>query len=685
MKLSPILLFLIILFTLAFSILFGNWFYREYSTMPTYTVPSKTLEGMLEFKSDLAFHGNTIIPYYSAKKTLHKLHDSLYYDNLNGTVVVIDGSLNDASITDNSGNTISKVWLYSRNSAKTEPIMDTFGNTITANFEHDLSKSTTLIDSYTNFEITSTTTNPSGPSDKYQLLYVPWGRETYLHVLVLNDTATLTPSKPVLKYTFAYDEGGRIIQALNPNTTTGGQAIVGNLVIYETPTLLANSYANSTTNLYQSADSQFFKLNYYDTTNLKYQVCYRTIYNPVNGDIIVQSDATTAPASVRIYKRIVDEKRNDAGNVYTKESNSNRYMLNGSEIPSPATSIPNATNGSGLTGFASRIINPGNVGVDDYYSVIYTSIGKRTLITVIKLNNSVSNTNADTKYTIYKVYRFDDKGVFTDGTSSGGSSNGSTGGGGGSTTAPPADTNNLNDWLLKYLLNGNGSSLDYNTINDYMLKTQIVPPVCPTCPACPNGGGACNNCGGKGGSGTYTHTHKLPYDRDNHADDETDDRSGSRSNRKRYDRDGNILRDAGSGATNLLRDTGSGADKLLRDTASGTVGIAKDTVSGGVGLAKETVSGTVGIAKDTVSGGVGLVKDTAGGIANTFGKLVPTKVAGLNYDGGNASDQVQPNSAGGGQATNVTTGSDYTSYFGALPSKGGNYIPVTADFSKFGR
>ena len=42
---------------------------------------------------------------------------------------------------------------------------------------------------------------------------------------------------------------------------------------------------------------------------------------------------------------------------------------------------------------------------------------------------------------------------------------------------------------------------DFN-LNDYILKTQIVPPVCPTCPACNNCSGTCTNCGGNGGSGT---------------------------------------------------------------------------------------------------------------------------------------------------------------------------------------
>jgi hypothetical protein len=575
-----------------------------------------------------------------------------------------------------TGNTINKVTIYSRNAAETKVTLDTFGNTVANNFEHNLSKSTQLIGSYTNFEITSSTTNTGG-SDKYQLIYVPWGRETYLHLIVLNDQSSATTGSgntPVLKYTFGYDDAGRIIQALNPGSSPTADPIVGNLVVYTNPTFLANAYSTSA-DLYKSSDSQFLRLNYYDTTNLKYQLCYRAIYNPVNGEVIVPSTAgTTTPDSVRLYKRIVNEKRDASGVLYTKETTSNSYKTDaGVDMPSASTSIENATNGAGLNGFASRIINPGIGGGDDYYSIIYTSIGKRTLLVVLKLNNSITastsnaSANSSTKYEIYKVYRFDDKGVFTDGTTAGTSDSGSVGGGGSSDTAPPSTPDALNDWLLKYLLNsGGGSAFDYNTINDYMLKTQIVPPVCPTCPACPNGGGACNNCGGKGGSGTYTGS-KKGYKKNSYTDDNDDDE------------DGNILRDTGRGATNLLRDTGSGATNLLRDGASGTAGLAKDTVSGTVGLAKDTVSGTVGLAKDTVSGTVGLVKDTAGGVANSLGKLVPTKVTNANYDGDT------PASAGGGPSSNVTTGSDYTSYFGALPSKGGNYIPITADFSKFGK
>ena len=48
---------------------------------------------------------------------------------------------------------------------------------------------------------------------------------------------------------------------------------------------------------------------------------------------------------------------------------------------------------------------------------------------------------------------------------------------------------------------------DEFNLNDYILKTQIVPPVCPAAPSCPSctaDCGSCSNCGGNGGSGTLT-------------------------------------------------------------------------------------------------------------------------------------------------------------------------------------
>jgi hypothetical protein len=191
-------------------------------------------------------------------------------------------------------------------------------------------------------------------------------------------------------------------------------------------------------------------------------------------------------------------------------------------------------------------------------------------------------------------------------------------------------------WYYYFKTIGNDTSVLFK--NDFIRKTQIVPPVCPTCPNCPgSGNGVCTNCGGKGGSGT---TNK--------------DESGTDSN-------------------NVLSDTAKGTVNLGKDVVGGTVGLGKDVVGGTVGLGKEVVGGTVGLVKDTVGGAVGLVKDTASGIYNLGNKEKQS------------TNKPVSDSAFGYVPNDASTPVDQYSYYGALQSKGGNFMPVTADFSSFRR
>ena len=63
-------------------------------------------------------------------------------------------------------------------------------------------------------------------------------------------------------------------------------------------------------------------------------------------------------------------------------------------------------------------------------------------------------------------------------------------------------SNNISDYYKWYWYWNSSGSLPVHFSEDYMLKTQMVPPVCPACPSCPNKGGCCTNCGGNGGNGT---------------------------------------------------------------------------------------------------------------------------------------------------------------------------------------
>jgi hypothetical protein len=217
--------------------------------------------------------------------------------------------------------------------------------------------------------------------------------------------------------------------------------------------------------------------------------------------------------------------------------------------------------------------------------------------------------------------------------------------------------------------------------SNYLLKTEVVPPVCPTCPSCPNSG-VCTDCGGKGGSGTKT---------------------GSR------DSGSSLARDAGTGATNLVRDGADGATNIARDAASGTLQVGKDVISGtkdtvgevasGTGeFVKDGASGVYGAAKEVTQGTVGLGREIIQGVGGIFGAGSggpgPSTASGGYYNsyggpGGYGYPQPGPQVPGGymnpGQYR--TPGQDPYSYYGAVPPKAGgaNYMPRTADFSSFGR
>jgi hypothetical protein len=113
---------------------------------------------------------------------------------------------------------------------------------------------------------------------------------------------------------------------------------------------------------------------------------------------------------------------------------------------------------------------------------------------------------------------------------------------------------------------------------------------------------------------------------------------------------------------------------------TGTVGTAgdvlKSTGSGAANLAGKVIDTTSGLLKDAGSGAVGLLRD-AGNRGSQGGYGYGGQGSG-GY-GGQGSGGAQSMTRGG------VNGIDNYSYYGALPSKGGNFIPVTSDFSKFGK
>jgi hypothetical protein len=196
--------------------------------------------------------------------------------------------------------------------------------------------------------------------------------------------------------------------------------------------------------------------------------------------------------------------------------------------------------------------------------------------------------------------------------------------------------------------------------DDYILKTQIVPPVCPSCPMCPDKV-TCTNCGGNGGSGT------IGLDGKSMVKDEK-----VLTKTKVVDQAGNIISETVGEVTDLARDTASGAVGLAKETVGGTVGLAKETVGGTVGLAKEAVGSTVGLAKDIFGGVSGLIRGAGSGAMNV---LTPDQQTRRGIP-------IQPIQQAGVQSVNYGT-DNYYSRYGLLPDKESNFVPRTANFSNF--
>ncbi len=264
--------------------------------------------------------------------------------------------------------------------------------------------------------------------------------------------------------------------------------------------------------------------------------------------------------------------------------------------------------------------------------------------------------------------------------------------------------------------------------SDYILKSSVVPPVCPSCPQCPKSG-VCGNCGGNGGSGTLTGSSvnnlKLDTNNDGIIDatfngvnkviSGTIDTAGKAA--------GQVTDKAGEAAGKVTDKAGEAVGKVADKTgeAVGKVGEGAKSAAGGVFQAGKDAVGNVWDAGKDAAGSIwGEGKNVAGELYDTSGEIYDAaseSASGLRNNSGNggvnggvnggANGNLRNNrnvpggmsyggsSMGGGVNTYVGAGGEQRvvnpavsnmNYFGRLPEKGEtNFIPITSNFSSFGR
>jgi hypothetical protein len=698
-KLTPFIMFLIILGVLLISIIFSKYlaFPLNIYTQPS---PPYPFEGFVAFNSTNPSGSSVTLTNYSSNP-VNCVYDNVFYDPKTGNILEVSGSIEPeytdstgniklaGNVGDVGGNTITSVYVNSRMIAN-QPIQTSYT-------DGDFSAFSSVpfgLEAYDSF--TYTTHLNMGSSDQYAVVYVPWNQDTYIHIIGVNGTYA---NKNIVSQYYNGSTGitnDYIVSYISngiglPSGVT--QATVGVTPINLTsssisPPRVANS--NDINGLSLTSTDTIYYINsnvLYDTTN-GVVVINKKYYNVANGSPITNLPTTFQTPNAKLnswmvtdgacvlvmttnyntvivvlttnYKIATVARFSKKGNVIQQYETMTNATINASpppsasfppSAPSSAPSYPPATPGKD-----GPIPNPGsNVGYD--YSSFMNTCG--------------------------------------------------------------AD---ISKWTTTCLHNFFMMSQDYNTPSkesDYILKTQIVPPVCPTCPNCPgtcgSGSGVCTNCGGQGGSGTQGNTVAVSGNTGSTGltvGQGTTLVNGNLATNANTNTVGGAISTtalgAVAGAEDIVKTGVSGAGNLATNVVNSATGLVSGAGTGVKDLATGLGSGVKDLAtgigsgvKDLVSGANSLVRDAASGTINTVGgaynKLTEKndQENGKDFERGGYYNSYsvnsdsrglpgQSNRDGSGPASYKGVPIDNYSYYGALPSKGSSeFMPVTADFSTF--
>ena len=572
-------------------------------------------EGFISFAKNENALVNVIIPQYSTSRSVLKLHDSMFFDKVNGNLIEVDSQVHNGNV-DLGGNAISKITVAPRKGVNA--IQYTVSTTPDV-----ISTGSTTMEKAMQSKLYETLKQDN---DKYSVIYTPWDYNSYLHIINNKE------KKQIANF------------MINNNESRS----------YEYKSCKTNyddSQLSNLTFIVEDTDENNNKeVDVPEYTNARklYQLSKYIRFDKDNGNLVIfQGDGEERKMNV------------------IKRNNTKSQTLVSSLNPLPAYNNETSLASIGYTPITA--IDPCG-----QLLVVYVANGQESLITLISLRDV--NTN---QYDLKNVKRFNQSGLvsFDGSTATSADAVDSTADGGIlKTSTGTTETTGVSS-------SGKGS-ID---MDDYLLKTQIVPPVCPSCPSCPkceiDSQSICQNCGGQGGSGTMSNKGNTLV---NNTDPKTDPLSST-------------VKVAGNVANTALDTTGDVATAAI-DTAVDITGAAAK----GVG---ELASPVVDAAGNVISGAGSAAKSGAEYVGGKVADLTsPTEVNEIGVTGGSTSGATvgsarasvggapSGGSVGGsvggtrGQPANLDPRFDvYTRYGSLEEKKPSSYMPLTADFSAFSK
>lgn len=658
LQLTPFILFFILLLVLVISSLFGK--------------SILSVEGFQEGSANMQITTSLqsmSLPQYSTQHNVYQLYDSLFFDDQNANIIEVGNTLNVPNPAQvGSSVSQSSTIVTPRDGGETVTYISQYTDTIVAQ-DVNSSLESSIIPQYSSWTYY---TQAVPPANSYTLLYMPWDNKTYIHMIDNASNNNLA--------TFLFSPGSPPQSIYYPP---------GN-VVGLTSFVMDADIANNT----------MVTEPLYNTSRQVYQISHYVKYDVLNGNLLVQNGEGPTK-TFAVYDINKNASLINATNQTAISNNSSTlpnvnfqpYIIIDTLGQNMILYIPNNQTvlvvlisylDAGLNNYVISVnrfnangIDNGNQDIEMHNNGQYYQFGPglATPPGQAEMNNSISE--------YYKWYWYWNT-VGGPGQSHGPGHGPGHEPGHGKNMPPPLPTT---------------QNIPSNT-NDYILKTQIVPPVCPTCPNCPSIG-TCTNCGGNGGSGTMTQNGSLV--------------AGPKVGDIMVDKNGKVVTDAKGqimywNAENIAqaksqqtqqttawvskKGSGTFESNANPDTIGGSSTLAfYDTIAGVEDVAKTgagVITGVAGAGAGVLTGVAGTIGGVANNAISTTGEILkgnPTQVSNQRERLGEGDDKnersttyTQP-----GLGTNNQINDPY-SYYGQLPAKGkANYIPVTADFSRFSK
>jgi hypothetical protein len=697
LKLTPMILFLILLIVLVISIVIGR---------------TSLNEGFISFQNNKQPADLVSVTCYSSTKQVTKIEDGIYFDQTNGNLLELDGSLN-STTPDSTGKTLTSMTILPRTGNEMRIFfLDTSGGTKPVIQDTDSSKIATLASSYSSRLYTAVSKNAQPAT----IVYIPWKQDTYI-IPILTGTSM---NNTTISNMYHFSSGNNVDTAAITSTAS-----------------LTGFYTDT-----DASNNTMVIENVYDASRSVYQISHYVKFDIQNANLIVKNSETTAI----IYDR----------------------------YKSPITGLTSATNTTSVpnTGFSPWTVLDGS----GQTIVFYIANGTNTVVALASFADATK-----TKLTLKNVVRFTSSGrdisstatstvpSTATSTASASSSSDSTStlnpsplSGTGGLGLSKFEDNAISDYFKWYWYWKSGAGSPGTDTSDYILKTQIIPPVCPaaaSCPSCQNSGsGTCTNCGGNGGCGTVTSSgmsifdicgnpttcaklgaNGIGYDASknkimcyNNGGTGTSTTSStglgttgkamfdSNGQPNMYDSNGNPTSCAALGPNGIGYDANkapmycnpnalnSGIGQSNNNGLGGVANNAINTTGGLIGgaalgaglLAEKAIDTTGGLISGAGTGASNLLTGAGTGASNLLtgaGRGISKILTpGQNGGQGYGADQGRGYGTGTGTGTGNNQRSTYYgtqnqysdqySYYGQLPAKSGsNYMPITTDFSAFGK